>query len=363
MPTTPPVAPGATPDPKAPSAAPAAGASAGVPSSTGGSATPATGSADTSKPLRVSLADRLAAAKASVAAEASNGTGTPSSPSPTGTAPAEKAASEDPKAGEADPAKEPPKPEPKIAKAWAELADRESAMVEAQKTVKAEKAEIEKTRTELAPVLEARKLVAAGDHYGALKALGIDMEQAQEQYLATVREPTTEDLVTKRVQEALEAAKKAETDAKAKTDAETQEQAKQAAGQRVNAFLDGVEAAFKASPDDFDLIASLGKGPDDVLQHAVLMERETGKTPTAAEALKAYEETLAARVAKSKKFSPAAAPGTAGDKQTGAQDTTPRTLTSSTAGEVPLSPEARAAVLKKSPRQRLEEAKREAGLA
>lgn len=269
-----------------------------------------------------------------------------------------------PAAGE--PAKPAPtEPEKRAARGLAEIAEREAAIVETQRATKAERAAIEADRkafaAQSATFTKAQELVKAGDHLGALAALGIDLEKAQDQYLDTMRNPSPEETARKAAREEwqrIQDETKAADDLAAAEKLKTHETALATAR---NGYMDETETAFTANREEFDFIVAYGITPDAVLAQAIKMERETGKTPEPLEAMRAIERDLADRAGKTKKFGSAVKAAPAGDKQgtDEARDSTPRTLTTRNTGSVPLTkPSAR----KQSAFERLQEAKREAGV-
>jgi hypothetical protein len=271
-----------------------------------------------------------------------------------------------PDAPAADPAKPPvpTEPEKRAARGLAEIAEREAAIVETQRALKAQAATFEADRkafqAQAATFQKATELVKGGDHLGALAALGIDLEKAQDQYLANLRDPSPEESARKaardewkRIQEENDAKAKADSDAKLK-DHETK------LVQVRDAYMNGAEKAFAAHKEEFDFLIAYEVSANDVLAKAIAMERKTGKTPEPLEAMREIEKEHAERAGKTKKFGAAAK--LAGDKQgtAEARDTTPRTLTTRSAGSVPLTPKV---ARPKSAMERLAEAKREAGIA
>jgi hypothetical protein len=270
-----------------------------------------------------------------------------------------------PDAHAADPAKlAPTEPEKRAARGLAEIAEREAALVETQRATKAERAAIDADRkafeTQNASFLKAQTLVKGGDHLGALAALGIDLEKAQDQYLANLRDPSPDELARKAAREEWDRIRKDEDDKKkADEDAKLKEHETKLVAAR-GAYMDEAEQAFAKNKDEFDFIAAYEVSATHVLERAIQMERTTGKTPDPLEAMRAIERDLAEKAAKTKKFGAAAKP--AGDTQETAEarDTTPRTLTSRSPGGVPLTSKP---ARKSTVQERLAEAKREAGVS
>lgn len=257
----------------------------------------------------------------------------------------------------------PTEPEKRAARGLAEIAEREAALVETQRSTKAERAAIDADRkafeTQNASFLQAQTLVKSGDHLGALAALGIDLEKAQDQYLANLKDPSPDELARKAAREEWQ---RIQDEKKAADDAASAAKLKEHETKLVQVrdqYMNEAEQAFAKNKDEFDFLTAYEVTANQVLARAIQMERETGKTPDPLEAMRDLERGFVARAEKTKKFGAAARP--AGDKQETAEarDTTPRTLTTRNTGSVPLTnkPTRKAGAM-----ERLAEAKREAGI-
>lgn len=313
------------------------------------------------KPLKASIAERLAQAKVDVAAEAKK----PAAAKPDADAKADK----DGKPGDEK------KPEDATTKqlrdGLARVAEREAKVTEDAAKLKTERAAFEAERTGAAGKLKRaddfEAACKAGNYAAAFQLVGLPLQKAIELYADTFREPTEEERVQRLVDERLAAERKrlGEEDEATKTkDAET-------AAAKWEADIKGWKgqavSEFAAHIADFDMLTAFEATADDVWQRAVAEYNATKKLPTAIEALRLLETDLRAKAARSKSFRPAEVPGTktetVEDKKEGkAGDTTPKTLTPGGAATVPLRREPKAGK-RPSAQERLREAKREAGIS
>lgn len=189
---------------------------------------------------------------------------------------------------------------------------------------------------------------AKADPFKALEALGLDFEALTERYLDGLKPPTAEQTVEQIVEKRLAAEREA-AEKRAADEAAERTKAEQA---RIDAgiagYQSGIAEAFAASPDAYDLCASLGVTKEDVWVRADAELRTTGKLPSPAEALALMEADLEKRVRASKKFAAQqaaqAAAASTSDKQDSseptAKDTRPRSLSKRHAGSVPVSRQA-----------------------
>ncbi len=326
-----------------------------------------------SKPATASTASAHSAGASGSPSTAAGGKGSDSG------APAAGESSKD-KTGE--PAPDDGSKKDRLGKAWADLADKEASITEARSTLKTERATFEaerKAHQEQATAFnKARELVKAGDHLGALEALGIDLSKAQDQYLGNLREPTAEELARKAAREELEARDKTEADKRAEAEKKAKEE-DAAKGQRARqAYEDEITAeARRLGPkftEAFELVALNELTIDDIINRAMRIELDACKAenrapkmPTPVECLQLVEKDLRSRVARSKSFRPAEAQVPAasagGDKktETTARDKKPDTTpTSEDAGSVPLrKPQVKRGHDRESALDRLKKAKQE----
>lgn len=245
--------------------------------------------------------------------------------------------------------------------------EKEAQLVEQQRAYKAERAAWETSAKELqdevALARSIRQAVKDGKGLRALELAGVSLDDVQDEYLASVREPTTEDIVEKAVATRLEAEQKRLADeaaARAKTEEETRSAQFNA---QVTTWKSAAEKLYAEKAADFDPAAFDGLTADQIWERAVKEHTATGKLPTTAETLALIQSDWDARLAKSKKFKLVeATPPAAERESTGptARDRTPRVLTSRDAGSVPLRPAK--AERKLNAFERLEKAKADAGV-
>jgi hypothetical protein len=243
--------------------------------------------------------------------------------------------------------------------------EKEAALVEQQRAFKGERETWEAQRkaadADLQLLANAREAIKGGKRLRALELLGITLDEVQDEYLAGVREPTTEESVERIVADRLAAEQKRLAD-EAAARAKAEEEGRSAEfNQRVATWKTDAEKAYAEKAAELDPAAFDGVTADQVWERAVKEHAATGKLPTQAESLALIEQDFLARVAKSKKFRPveAAAPPPAKTEESTektARDRTPRVLTGRDAGSVPLRPKV---ARKKDAFERLEEAKRE----
>lgn len=291
----------------------------------------------------VSFEERLAKAKAEVAAET-------------------EAATAPPAAGAAPVVETKAEPPSRTARGLAEIAEREARLVDSQRELKTQLAQLETRGREFdsraAEFHKAQALVKAGDHLGALAALGIDMEKAQDQYLDKVRAPTAEDAGRAAAREEFARLKAADAEA-ARSGADERLKTHEAAlSQTRQKYEAETVAAFKANRAEFDFLEQYEVSSAHVLARAIEMERATGKTPEPIEVLRDLERVFDERASRTKKF---VGRGAGDKKAEQAGDTAPsRTLTSRTTGDVPLT--AKSTAKRLTVAERIAEAKREYGV-
>lgn len=304
----------------------------------------------------------------------------PAEPKAAGTAETAPGAATGDSPGKVSPAEKQPEKPP--AGAWADLADKEAALVEGRKALKTERETLTKEResyqAERKVFDDARALVAKGDHLGALKAIGIDLEKAQDQYLGSMREPTAEEVARKAAREELdERDRKAREDTEKKTadeKAETERKTQEAIKTWDEGLVGYAQEQGPKFAEEYDQITVLGYTAERVRVEAIRLELAAAKAadrppkfPTQKEALDMVEADLRKKQAASKRFRPAEpvpAAEAGGDRKTeAARDSAPNTLTPDT-GSVPLRRQAPSRGAKRETVwERLKKAKQEAGVS
>jgi hypothetical protein len=127
---------------------------------------------------------------------------------------------------------------------------------------------------------------------GVLKLLGIDLRAGVEELAKTYEEPTHEDIARKAARLELEAFHKAERE-RIEREKSEKEQAESAKVQVQRAeYVPDVIAEFSRCADDFPFVISNEVTADQIFNYAKAVEQQTGKRPSAIEALRAIEDML-----------------------------------------------------------------------
>jgi hypothetical protein len=207
-----------------------------------------------------------------------------------------------------------------VGKAWADILDKEAKLTAEKKDLK--------------PLAEAKELVAKGQRLKALEVLGISLADVQQEYLASIRDESPEDIARRVAEETLT---KREADAKAAADKAAQD-AKDAEQKQLQdqtgAFISSVATVSAAMVKEIPTLVAMGATPFMLANWVVQTKGGYLKDHDPATVLREYEAAMRATLAPV--FTPAAPAATTTTTPAKGKDTAPNTLTTEGAGEVPL---------------------------